>query len=79
MSVSTPLIFYTRTVKTLSIRYKDENGNWVTGNKAIETSIVDQSGNFESDNVEGALRELADKVAKNSDIVNIEAMAKANS
>lgn len=63
----------------MSIRYKDENGNWVTGNKAIETSIVDQSGNFESDNVEGALRELADKVAKNSDIVNIEAMAKANS
>lgn len=63
----------------MSIRYKDENGNWVTGNKAIETSIVDQSGNFESDNVEGALRELADKVVKNSDIVNIEAMAKANS
>lgn len=63
----------------MSIRYKDENGNWVTGNKAIETSIVDQSGNFESDNVEGALRELADKVAKNPDIVNIEAMAKANS
>ena len=63
----------------MSIRYKDENGNWVTGNKAVETSIVDQSGNFESDNVEGALRELADKVAKNSDIVNIEAMAKANS
>ena len=63
----------------MSIRYKDENGNWVTGNKAIETSIVDQSGNFESDNVEGALRELADKVAKNTDIVNIEAMAKANS
>lgn len=63
----------------MSIRYKDENGNWVTGNKAVETSIVDQSGNFESDNVEGALRELADKVAKNTDIVNIEAMAKANS
>ena len=63
----------------MSIRYKDENGNWVTGNKAVETSIVDQSGNFESDNVEGALRELADKVANNAGIGNIEAMAKANS
>lgn len=62
----------------MAIRYKDENGNWVTGQKAVETIITDQEGNFESDHVEGALRELAEKVKNNSDIDSIEAAVKAN-
>ena len=63
----------------MAIRYKDENGNWVTGNKAIETSIVDIEGNFNSSNVEGALRELSDKVNNSSNVASVEAMVKANS
>ena len=62
----------------MAIRYKDENGNWVTGQKAVETIITDQEGNFESSHVEGALRELAEKVKNNSDINSIEAAVKAN-
>ena len=62
----------------MSIRYKDSEGNWVTGNKAIETTIVDSEGNFESSNVEGALRELAEKTKSNSDVASIEAAVKSN-
>jgi hypothetical protein len=66
-------------VNTLAIRYQDENGNWVTGQKAIETKITDQQGNFESDNVEGALRELAEGVKANADVTKLEATIQANS
>lgn len=45
----------------MTMKYKDENGNWVTGQKALTTEILDIEGNFESNNVEGALRELANK------------------
>ena len=61
----------------MSIRYKDSEGNWITGNKAVETTIVDSEGNFESSNVEGALRELAEKT-KNSNVASIEAAVKSN-
>ena len=66
-------------MNTLAIRYQDENGNWVTGQKAIETKITDQQGNFESDNVEGALRELANGVKANADVTKLEATIQANS
>ena len=62
----------------MTIRYKDSEGNWVTGNKAIETTIVDSGGNFESSNVEGALRELAEKTKSNSDVASVEAAVKSN-
>ncbi len=45
----------------MTMKYKDENGNWVTGQRALTTEILDIEGNFESNNVEGALRELANK------------------
>ena len=63
----------------MAIRYQDENGNWVTGQKAIETKITDQQGNFESDTVEGALRELAEGVKANADVTKLEATIQANS
>lgn len=44
----------------IAIKRKDSNGNWVLDQQAIETSIIDLEGNFESTNVEGALRELAE-------------------
>lgn len=44
----------------MAIKRKDSNGNWVLDQQAIETSIIDLEGNFESTNVEGALRELAE-------------------
>ena len=62
----------------MAIRYQDENGNWVTGQKAIETSITDQQGNFTSKNVEGALRELAEDVKNNADVTKIQAQVEAN-
>lgn len=62
----------------MAIRYQDENGNWVTGQKAIETSITDQQGNFSSKNVEGALRELAEGVKNNADVTKIQTQVDAN-
>ena len=39
----------------MAIKYQDENGNWVSEEQtAIETSILDIAGNFESENVEEA-------------------------
>ena len=46
----------------MAIKIKNSNGEWVVDQKAIETSIIDLNSNFESTNVEGALRELAEKV-----------------
>lgn len=44
------------------IKVKNKNGEWVElSTEAINTRIMDVEGNFESDNVEGALRELAEK------------------
>ena len=46
----------------MAVKIKNSNGEWVIDQKAIQTSIVDIEGNFESENVEGALRELAHKI-----------------
>lgn len=63
----------------MAIKYQDENGNWVTEEQtAIETSILDIAGNFESENVEGALRELAEKTANAEVPAELEAQVKAN-
>ena len=43
----------------MAIKRKDSNNNWIIDQNAIETSILDIEGHFESNNVEGALRELA--------------------
>ena len=43
----------------MAIKIKNSKGEWVVDQKAIETSIIDLNNNFESTNVEGALRELA--------------------
>ena len=45
----------------MSLKIKNKNGEWTVDQKAIQTSILDLEGNFESNNVEGALRELASK------------------
>ena len=45
----------------MAIKIKNSKGEWVVDQKAIETSIIDLNNNFESTNVEGALRELAKK------------------
>ena len=67
----------------MSLKIKNKKGEWVVDQKAIQTSIIDIEGNFESDNVEGALRELASKKARSnfeleakveSNRVNIEAL-----
>ena len=63
----------------MTIKYQDENGNWVSEEQtAIETSILDIAGNFESENVEGALRELAEKTANAEVPAELEAQVKAN-
>ena len=45
----------------MAIKRKNSNGEWIIDQRAIETTIIDLMGNFESNNVEGALRELAEK------------------
>ena len=52
----------------MAIKIKNSNGEWVVDQKAIETSIIDLNNNFESTNVEGALRELAKKCDNNGGI-----------
>ena len=59
----------------MSLKIKNSKGEWVVDQKAIQTSIIDIEGNFESDNVEGALRELASKKARS----NFELEAKVES
>ena len=49
----------------MPLKIKNKNGEWVVDQKAIHTTIMDVEGNFESDNVEGALRELAEKCGDN--------------
>ena len=60
----------------MAIKIKNSNGEWVVDQKAIETSIIDLNGNFESTNIEGALREL---VARINIIEKDIAMLKENS
>ena len=63
----------------MAMKDQDENGNWVSEEQtAIETSILDIAGNFESSNVEGALRELAEKTANAEVPAELEAQVKAN-
>ena len=50
----------------MSLKFKNSNGEWVAGQKAIHTSLLDLEGNFQSDNVEGALRELASKKSRSN-------------
>ena len=52
----------------MAIKIKNSKGEWVVDQKAIETSIIDLNNNFESTNVEGALRELAKKCDNNGGI-----------
>ena len=59
----------------MSLKIKNSKGEWIVDQKAIQTSILDIEGNFESDNVEGALRELASKKARS----NFELEAKVES
>ena len=51
-----------------NIKIKNSNGQWVETTKAINTKLMDLEGNFESKNVEGALRELAQKIANFSGV-----------
>ena len=51
----------------MSLKIKNSKGEWVVDQKAIQTSIIDLEGNFESKNVEGALRELASKKSRSTD------------
>ena len=60
----------------MSLKIKNKNGEWVVDQKAIQTSIIDLEGNFESNNVEGALRELAAKKTRSSE--ELEAKVETN-
>ena len=51
----------------MSLKIKNKNGEWVVDQKAIQTSIIDLEGNFESKNVEGALRELASRKSRSTE------------
>ena len=53
----------------MAIRYKDSNGNWIAGQKAIETQLIDAQGNFVATNVEDALQEI--KVEVDQDLAQL--------
>ena len=57
----------------MAIKRKDSNNNWIIDQNAIETSILDIGGHFESNNVEGALRELAQGQINNEEIASLSA------
>ena len=61
----------------MGLKIKNKYGEW-TGNKAIQTSILDLEGNFESTTVEGALRELAEKTNETPDFTEIETKIEVN-
>lgn len=61
----------------MSVRYKDKNGKWTIGSHAVQTKIIDVADNFKSDNVEGALRELAEK--STGDLTDLKSTVQANS
>ena len=62
----------------MAIKRKNSNKEWIIDQNAIETSIIDLEGNFESNNVEGALRELAQGVKKGQDLSALEAKIESN-
>ena len=62
----------------MSLKIKNSNGDWVSGQSAIQTSILDLGNNFQSDNVEGALRELAEKSKEKPDVSGIENKVETN-
>lgn len=45
----------------MAIKRKNSRGEWIVDQRAVDTTIIDLEENFESSNVEGALRELANK------------------
>lgn len=60
----------------MSLKIKNKNGEWIVDQKAIQTSILDLEGNFESKNVEGALKELARNKKRSN--AELEAKVEAN-
>ena len=62
----------------MAIKRKNSNKEWIIDQNAIETSIIDLGGNFESNNVEGALRELAQGVKKGQDLSALESKIESN-
>ena len=56
----------------MALKIKNEKGEWVIDQKAIQTSIIDAEGNFESDHVEGALRELSDRIKQGEGMEELE-------
>lgn len=62
----------------MAIKRKDSNGNWVLDQQAIETSIIDLEGNFKSNNVEGALRELAEQQKSGANLTELEDKIETN-
>jgi hypothetical protein len=62
----------------LSLKIKNKNGEWVVDQKAIQTSLIDLEGNFKSSNVEGALRELAEKLNEAPDFSEIDTKIELN-
>ena len=62
----------------MAIKRKNSNKEWIIDQNAIETSIIDIEGNFESNNVEGALRELAQGVKKGQDLSALESKIESN-
>lgn len=55
----------------MAIKRKNTNNEWIIDQRATETSIVDIGGHFESNNVEGALRELAESQANNEELQSL--------
>ena len=62
----------------MAIKRKNSNKEWIIDQNAIETSIIDIEGNFESNNVEGALRELAQGVKNGQDLSALESKIESN-
>lgn len=62
----------------MAVKIKNSKGEWVVDQKAIETSIIDVEGNFESRNVEGALRELSEKIKQGEGTEELRIQVEAN-
>ena len=62
----------------MSIKVRNSKNQWVVDQNALETSILDVGEYFESTNVEGALRELAEKHKGTRDTSYLEARIESN-
>lgn len=62
----------------MAIKRKNSKGEWIVDQEAVHTTIVDLNGNFESNNVEGALRELAEKTKQGQDLSALESKIESN-